>query len=167
MKVYPSPYVLFTGFHGTHRDVPPGVGDPLDPWRRTSTLSKLVGVCLQDGTPTGNTVLAADKAAPCLYVALVENITDRVPFFPLFLAGNSTPTVPHCYSKRKDSGFPMGCADSAVVDARRGSNVYEVNPWLWQFGRGKPRLGRLNALDERLQRGLPVDTRRQLKAKGT
>ena len=63
---------------------------------------------------------------PCLYVALVENITGRVPLFPLFLAGNSTPTVPHCYSKRKDSGFPMGCADSAAVDGRRGSNVYEV-----------------------------------------
>ncbi len=25
MKVYPSSYVLFTGFHGTHRDVPPRV----------------------------------------------------------------------------------------------------------------------------------------------
>ena len=24
-----------------------------------------------------------------------------------------------------------------------GSNVYEVNTWLWQFGRGKPRLGGL------------------------
>jgi hypothetical protein len=23
------------------------------------------------------------------------------------------------------------------------SNVYEVNPWLWQFGLGKPRLGGL------------------------
>jgi hypothetical protein len=28
-------------------------------------------------------------------------------------------------------------------DGRRGSNVYEVNPWLWQFGRGKPRIGGL------------------------
>ena len=28
----------------------------------------------------------------------------------------------------------------AAEDGRRGSNVYEVNPWLWQFGRGKPRL---------------------------
>ena len=26
----------------------------------------------------------------------------------------------------------------------RGSNIYEVNPWLWQFGRGKPRLGGLS-----------------------
>ncbi len=26
---------------------------------------------------------------------------------------------------------------------RLGSNVYEVNPWLWQFGLGTPRLGGL------------------------
>ena len=63
---------------------------------------------------------------------------------PLFLAGNATPTIPHMYTKRKDSGFPMGCADAAAADGRRGSNVYEVNPWLWQFGRGKPHLGGLS-----------------------
>jgi hypothetical protein len=69
----------------------------------------------------------------------------------LFLAGNATPTIPHLYSKRKDSGFPMGCADTASVDGRRGSNVYEVNQWLWMFGRGKPRLGGLSveATEER------------------
>ncbi len=49
----------------------------------------------------------------CLCVAPIKNIMGRVPLFPLFLAGNSTPTVPHCYIKRKDTGFPMGCADSA------------------------------------------------------
>ena len=38
---------------------------------------------------------------------------------------------------------PAGCAESAAEDGRRGSNVYEVNTWLWQFGRGKPRLGGL------------------------
>jgi hypothetical protein len=47
------------------------------------------------------------------------------------------------FSKHKDSGFPYGCADAAATDGRRGSNFYEVNPWLWQFGRGKPRLGGL------------------------
>ncbi len=35
----------------------------------------------------------------------------------------------------------MGCADSAASDGRRGSNVYEVNTWLWNFGCGKLRLG--------------------------
>jgi hypothetical protein len=84
---------------------------------------------------------------------------------PLSLAGNTTPTIPHLYSKRKDSGFPMGCADSAAVpvdrDGRRGSNVYEVNPWLWQFGRGKPRLGGLSVekTEERKQAASDRDER--------
>ena len=72
---------------------------------------------------------------PCLYVAPAENMVGRVPLMPLFLAGNATPTIPHLHSKCKDSSFPMGCADAASVDGRRGSNVYDVNPWLWQFGR--------------------------------
>ena len=90
---------------------------------------------------------------PCLYVAPAENIMmrGRVPLMPLFLAGNATPTIPHLYSKRKDSGFPMGCADAAV-DGRRGSNIYEVNQWLWQFGRGKPRLGGLSVEDTQIGR---------------
>jgi hypothetical protein len=100
---------------------------------------------------------------PCRYVAMAETMVGRVPLIPLFLAGNSTPTIPHMFSKRKDSGFPHGCADPATADGRRGSNVYEVNHWLWQVGRGKPRLGGLTvketterkkaAHDERLKGG--------------
>ena len=74
-------------------------------------------------------------------LAPAANMAGRVPLIPLFLAGNSTPTIPHMFSKRKDSGFPYGCADAAAADGRRGSNVYEVNLWLWSFARGKPRLG--------------------------
>lgn len=81
---------------------------------------------------------------PCLYVAPVQNMVGRVPLVPLFLAGNSTPTIPHMFAKRKDACFPFGCADAAAVDGRRGSNIYEVNSWLWSFGRGKPRLGGLS-----------------------
>ncbi len=99
----------------------------------------------------------------------------RVPLIPLFLAGNSTPTIPHKYSKNKSSGFPMCSCDTAAADGRCGSNVYEVNPWLWQFGRGKKRLGGLSveetadrrddALHERSQRG--AETRRRHKADWT
>ncbi len=56
----------------------------------------------------------------------------------------------------------MGSCDTAAADGRCGSNMYEVNPWLWQFGRGKQRLGGLSveetadrkdaALHERSQR---------------
>ena len=78
---------------------------------------------------------------PWPYVADIQNMMGRAPLMPLFLAGNSIPTIPHIFSKCKDSGFPYGCADAAATEGRRSSNVYEVNPWLWQFGRGKPRLG--------------------------
>ena len=76
-------------------------------------------------------------------MASAGNMVGRVPLIPLLLAGNSTLTIPHMFSKRKDSGFPFGCADAAAADGRRGSNDYEVNLWMWQFGRGKPRLGGL------------------------
>jgi hypothetical protein len=116
--------------------------------------------------------------APCFYVAPAENMVGRgrrAPLIPLFLAGNSTPTIPHKFSKRKDSGFPFGCADAAAADGKRGSNVYEVNPWLWQFGLGKPHLGGLTvedtterkkaARDERIKCGW--ETRRHRKADKT
>ncbi len=37
--------------------------------------------------------------------------------------------------------------DSAAEDGRLGSNIYEVNQWLWQFGLGKPLLGGLTIKD--------------------
>ncbi len=120
----------------------------------------------------GEVKLYQPSPTPCLYVAPAENMVGRVPLMPLFLAGNATPTTPRLYCKRKDSGFPMGCADAASVDGRRGSNVYEVNPWLWQFGRGKPRLGDLSveATEERMQahrhasHERAVETRRRRKS---
>ncbi len=47
---------------------------------------------------------------PCLYVAPVENITGRVPLFPLFLAGNSTLTVPHCCSNEEQKSIYIATA---------------------------------------------------------
>ena len=84
------------------------------------------------------------SSIPCLYVAPVANVLGRVPLIPLFLAGNSTPTIPHKFSKHKGSAFPMGSADTANDDGRCGSNVYDINQWLLQFGSGKQRLGCLS-----------------------
>ena len=100
---------------------------------------------------------------PCLYVAPAANMVGRVPLMPLFLAGNSTPTIPHKYSQHKRSGFPVGTCDTAAADGRRGSDVYEVNPWLWQFGRGKPRLGGL-AVEQTMVRKSAVADERHKKA---
>ncbi len=76
------------------------------------------------------------------------NMEGRVPLIPLFLAGNQTPTISHQYRQHKKSGFPVrhSCdtALTAAADGSSGSNVYRVNRWLWQFVRGKPRLGGLS-----------------------
>jgi hypothetical protein len=78
----------------------------------------------------------------------------------------------HMFSKNKGPGFPMGSADTAAADGRRGSNVYEVNTWLWMIGRGKPRQGGLSVEESALKKGAvrveqakpSVETRRRRKA---
>jgi hypothetical protein len=121
----------------------------------------------------GVTKLYEPSPTPCLYVTPAACMVGRVPLIPLFLAGNSTPTIPHKYSQHKGSGFPAGSCDTAAADGRRGSNVYEVNQWLWQsrFGRAKQRLGGLSveetadrkdiALHELSQRGAETRWRRK------
>jgi hypothetical protein len=124
---------------------------------------------------SGVVKLYKPSPTPCLYVAPVENMVGRVPLMPLFLAGNATPTFPHLYCKHKESDFLLGCADTAAADSMRGSSVFEVNPWLWQFGRGKPRLGGLSVEEtaERKQahrdesHKSAVETRRRRKADRT
>ena len=77
-------------------------------------------------------------------MAPYNNVLGRVPLFPLFLDGNATPTIPHHLRHLRASAFQHGAADAATPDGRRGSNAYEVNTWLWQFGRGRERLGGLS-----------------------
>ncbi len=72
------------------------------------------------------------------------NMEGRVPLIPLFLAGNMTPPIPRQNNQHKRSGFPVGSCDTAAMDGSHGSNVYEVNQWLWQFWCGKLHLGGLS-----------------------
>jgi hypothetical protein len=92
---------------------------------------------------TGVVTRYEPSPTPCLYVAPAENMVGRILLMPCFSDGNATPTIPHKYSKSKASCFQAGCADAAAEDGRRCSSVYEVNPWVWQFRRGKPRIGGL------------------------
>ena len=166
IPVYPSTYVF------NHYFTPDDLLRELVFFNTFEELNLPITGPMED---SGVVKLYEPSPTPCLYVAPVENMVGRVPLMPLFLAGNATPTIPHLYSKRKESGFPLGCADAAAVDGRRGSNVYEVNPWLWQFGRGKQRLGGLSVektaerkqahRDESHKRA--VETRRQRKADRT
>ncbi len=113
---------------------------------------------------SGGVKLYEPSPTPCLYVAPVENMVGRVPLIPLFLAGNSTPTIPHMFTKSKDAGFPFGCADAAAVDGRRGSNIYEVNTWLWSFGRGKPGLGGLSIVQTQARQDAAASEARRKRA---
>ena len=85
---------------------------------------------------------------------------------PLFLHSNSTPTIPHELRHLQRSKFPHGCADAADESGRKGSNVYEVNQWMWEFGRGKPRLGGLS-VTETEERRIAVRTEAGRRAQST
>ena len=60
-------------------------------------------------------------------VARYQHVLGRVPLFPLFLDGNTTPTIPNKYHQHHRATFPHGSTDSSNAAGRKGSNVYEVN----------------------------------------
>ena len=72
---------------------------------------------------------------PTLYVGRIQDLLGRVPLIPCFLDGNATSTIPHKYASRQKTAFECGCADGPGPALRKGSHVYEINTWLWAFGR--------------------------------
>jgi hypothetical protein len=89
---------------------------------------------------------------PTLYVGKTEDLLGRVPLFPCFLNGNVTSTIPNKYAARQKQAFEFGCADGVSHGSRRGIHVYEINAWLWTFGRPQPRVGGLSvAKTERIR----------------
>ena len=89
---------------------------------------------------------------PSLYVERVEDLLGRVPLIPCFLDGNATSTIPHKYANRQRTAFECGCADGAGSTSRKGSHIYEINTWLWAFGRTQPRIGGLSVAKTQLIR---------------
>ena len=79
-----------------------------------------------------------------LYVGRIQDLLGRVPLIPCFLDGNATSTIPHKYASRQKTAFECGCADGPGPASRKGSHVYEINTWLWSFGRPQPRVGGLS-----------------------
>ena len=99
---------------------------------------------------------------PTLYVGRAEDLLGRVPLFPCFLDGNTTSTIPYKYAARQKQAFEFGCANCQGQASRRGSHVYEINTWLWNFGRPQPRVGGLSvAKTERIRRQSRSETSRR------
>ena len=99
---------------------------------------------------------------PTLYVGRAEDLLGLVPLFQCFLNGNTTSTIPYKYAARQKQAFEFGCADGQGPASRRGSHVYEINTWLWNFGRPQPRVGGLSvAKTERIRRQSRSETSRR------
>uniref|UniRef100_A0A7S0QIR6 Uncharacterized protein n=1 Tax=Cryptomonas curvata TaxID=233186 RepID=A0A7S0QIR6_9CRYP len=62
--------------------------------------------------------------------------TRRVPLFQ----GNIISTIPYKYAARQKQAFEFGSADGQGPASRTGSHAYEINTWLWKFGRPQLRL---------------------------
>ena len=73
---------------------------------------------------------------PILHVGFLAHVLCRVPLIPCYIGGSEHPTVPHRFAR--SSKVSNGRADrhNGTGD---GSRLYEVNMWMWKFGRGMPR----------------------------
>jgi hypothetical protein len=85
---------------------------------------------------------ASNPRLPCLYICPLANVLGRAPLIPCFIGGNSHPSIPYRF---KDDQR-IGHASHASADTQRdrahrgnGSRLYEVNNWMWRYGRG-PRM---------------------------
>jgi hypothetical protein len=80
---------------------------------------------------------ACNPRLRCLYICPVTNVLGRAPLIPCFVGGNSHPTIPHSF--KNDQRLGSASADTQR-DRGNGSRLYEVNIWMWRYGRGRPRM---------------------------
>jgi len=78
---------------------------------------------------------ASSTNLPSLYVCSLraENVLGRVPLMPCYIGGNAHPTLPHRFGNR------AGATADSSVGRGNGSRLYELNLWMWRYGRGQPR----------------------------
>ena len=110
----------------------------------------------------------AASQLPTLYVCPVENVLGRVPLMPCYLKGNLHNTIPHSFRH----AVPSGAAADSRPDSGTGSKLFEVNIWMWRYGRAFPRKisvedaeeMRLKRLQESRRKGAETLKRRRVAA---
>ena len=70
-----------------------------------------------------------------LYVYPVENVLGRMPLIPCYLNWNSSNTIPYRYR----GVIPAEAAADSRPDSGTGSRLFEINIWMWRYGRTFPR----------------------------
>ena len=77
----------------------------------------------------------AATVLPTLYVCPVENVLGRVPLIPCYLNGNTRNTIQYKYR----GAVPAEAAADSRQDSGTGSRLFEINIWMWRYGRTFPR----------------------------
>jgi hypothetical protein len=72
-----------------------------------------------------------------MYICPVANVLGRAPLIQCFIGGNSHPTIQHRF---KDDRRLGDASTDTQRDWGNGSRLYEVNIWMWHYGRGRPRM---------------------------
>ena len=83
---------------------------------------------------------------PLLYI---DRVLCRAPLMPVFIGGNETPTIPQSFAKQQRTHFPHGQADKSKKN--RGSRVFEINHFIWNYPRPRPRADTVAEAQQRRQ----------------
>jgi hypothetical protein len=77
----------------------------------------------------------AATVLPTLYVCPVENVLWRVQRIPCYLNGNTRNTIQYKYR----GAIPVEAAADSRPDSGTRSFLFEINIWMWRYGRTFPR----------------------------
>ena len=109
----------------------------------------------------GNEMIFEPMPVPVLHVDHVRHALCRVPLMPCFVHGNDTPTIPRGFARNL---YPDGQADTA---SRPGSRLYEVNHFMWSFGRPKERNESVSDLKKRKMETMKETVKKRARLKET
>ena len=84
----------------------------------------------------------------CLYICRAKNVLGRVPLMPCCISGNAHPNLPHSFCNR------AGATADSSMGRGNGSRLYELNLWMWCYGRGQPRKVTVAEAEQRLRERL-------------
>jgi hypothetical protein len=71
-----------------------------------------------------------------------------VPLMPFYISGDTHPTLPHCFGNR------AGATADSSVGRGNCSRLYELNLWMWRYGRRQPSKVIVDSVKKKLSRGI-------------
>ncbi len=123
--------IRYGNVQGTHKEVPLVNFSTLEPIVLTPDSGmQRAGVPMRYDS-------ARIRACPASTVAKVLGCSGCTPLTQCFIGGNLHPTIPPHF--KDDQRLGRASADTQR-DRGNGSRLYEVNNWMWRYGRGRPRM---------------------------